>query len=72
MEKYIQNLQSRHELHIECYGQENEKRLIGTHETEVIGTFTWGVADRGASVRIPRMCHQAGCGYIEDRRPASN
>ena len=57
MERYIQALNKRHELHIECYGIENDKRLIGTHETEVMGTFTWGVADRGASVRIPRMCH---------------
>jgi glutamine synthetase len=34
--------------------------------------FTWGVADRGSSVRIPRACAREGKGYFEDRRPASS
>jgi glutamine synthetase len=34
--------------------------------------FKWGVADRGASVRIPRTTETSGQGYFEDRRPASN
>lgn len=31
-----------------------------------------GVANRGASIRIPRGCAEAKKGYLEDRRPASN
>jgi len=31
-----------------------------------------GVANRGASIRIPREAAAKGCGYFEDRRPASN
>ena len=37
-----------------------------------IDEFKWGVADRGCSIRIPRDTHAALCGYLEDRRPASN
>ncbi len=31
-----------------------------------------GVANRGASIRIPREVAAKGYGYFEDRRPASN
>jgi glutamine synthetase len=31
-----------------------------------------GVANRAASIRIPREVAAQGCGYFEDRRPASN
>ena len=41
------------EEHIACYGPENELRLTGLHETAAIDEFTYGVADRGASIRIP-------------------
>ena len=34
--------------------------------------FTYGVANRGASVRIPRETERLKCGYFEDRRPSSN
>ena len=61
-----------HEEHIKVYGAGNEERLTGRHETCDINTFRWGVADRGASVRIPLHVAQAGKGYLEDRRPAAN
>ncbi|KAE8954717.1 hypothetical protein PR003_g32072, partial [Phytophthora rubi] len=35
-------------------------------------TFSYGVANRGASIRIPRVAEAEGKGYFEDRRPASN
>jgi len=54
------------------YGEGNEKRLTGACETADINTFSYGVADRGCSVRIPRDTAAEGCGYLEDRRPASN
>ena len=37
--------------HIAVYGPDNHMRLTGKHETASIDTFTWGVADRGASIR---------------------
>lgn len=44
----------------------------GKHETANISTFKSGVADRGASIRIPLPVSLAGKGYLEDRRPAAN
>jgi len=58
--------------HIEVYGEGNEKRLTGQHETCSINQFKFGVADRGASIRIPRDAEKDGRGYMEDRRPAAN
>ena len=55
------------------YGEDNEKRLTGHHETSSMHTFSYGVGNRAASVRIPTSTgHANGKGYIEDRRPASN
>ena len=41
------------EEHIAAYGPENHLRLTGLHETQSIDKFSWGVADRGASIRVP-------------------
>jgi glutamine synthetase len=46
--------------------------LTGAHETCSIKEFKYGVADRGASIRIPRETALNGRGYMEDRRPAAN
>jgi glutamine synthetase len=60
------------DAHIECYGPENDLRLTGLHETAAIDEFTYGVADRGASIRIPHSFVGDGHrGYLEDRRPNS-
>jgi len=62
-----------HEDHINNYGSDNDKRLTGLHETQSIEKFSYGVSDRGASMRIPVSTAQNNWkGYIEDRRPASN
>tara|TARA_R110002051_G_scaffold96178_1_gene166204 strand:- start:677 stop:1753 length:1077 start_codon:yes stop_codon:yes gene_type:complete len=62
-----------HSKHIEVYGEENDKRLTGLHETQHINKFSYGVSDRGASIRIPISTVEDGWkGYLEDRRPASN
>merc|ERR1712187_585134 len=58
--------------HIAEYGEGNDKRLTGAHETCNINQFKYGVADRGASIRIPRAAEKDGKGYLEDRRPAAN
>ena len=62
-----------HSKHIEVYGSSNEQRLTGKHETQSIDKFSYGVSDRGASIRIPHTTVKNGWrGYLEDRRPASN
>jgi glutamine synthetase len=58
--------------HIAEYGEGNEKRLTGEHETCSIKEFKYDVANRGASIRIPRSAEKTGKGYMEDRRPAAN
>jgi len=68
----VERLGKKHQEHIQCYGTGNERRLTGAHETAPITKFSYGVAHRGASVRIPRTAKAEGKGYFEDRRPASN
>jgi glutamine synthetase len=59
--------------HIDVYGADNEQRLTGQHETQSIDKFSYGVSDRGASIRIPIATVERGWkGWLEDRRPASN
>ena len=58
--------------HIAVYGADNDQRLTGLHETCNINEFRYGVRDRGASIRIPMDTQKNGCGYLEERRPASN
>ena len=62
----------RHSIHIENYGSDNHLRLTGKHETQSINKFSFGVSDRGASIRIPSATAENWKGYIEDRRPAAN
>ena len=58
--------------HISVYGADNDQRLTGLHETASIHDFSYGVSDRGASIRIPLVAVQKGWkGYLEDRRPNS-
>ena len=58
--------------HIEVYGADNHLRLTGLHETQSIDKFSFGVSDRGASIRIPIATVENGWkGWLEDRRPNS-
>ncbi|GMN46563.1 hypothetical protein TIFTF001_015747 [Ficus carica] len=72
IKKAILNLSLRHKEHISAYGEGNERRLTGKHETASIDSFSWGVANRGCSIRVGRETEKQGKGYLEDRRPASN
>jgi glutamine synthetase len=59
--------------HMSVYGAHNEQRLTGKHETQRHDQFSYGVSDRGASIRIPISTMQDGWkGRLEDRRTASN
>jgi len=72
IESAIRKLGTKASEHIAAYGEGNERRLTGKYETADINTFSYGVANRGCSIRIPRGTEAAGCGYLEDRRPSSN
>jgi glutamine synthetase len=42
------------------------------HETQSIDKFNYGIANRGASIRVPHSFVNNGYkGYLEDRRPNS-
>ena len=65
-------LEKYHMDHIKVYGQHNEERLSGNHETSNINNYSFGVGERGSSIRIPLQVVLDRSGYLEDRRPASN
>merc|ERR1711964_228839 len=67
-----EKLREKHIEHQAAYGEGNERRLTGQHETAAYGDFSYGVANRGCSIRIPRETEANNKGYFEDRRPASN
>jgi len=75
--KYIEDMMAcfsdTHALHMKLYGEGNDKRCTGIHETSSFTKFSYGAGNRAASFRIPTSTAAAnGKGYIEDRRPASN
>ncbi|KAI3380601.1 hypothetical protein SNEBB_002956 [Seison nebaliae] len=76
IDKAIEKLAKRHVEHIRGYdpngGEDNARRLTGQHETSSLSNFSAGIANRGASIRIPRSVGHEKKGYLEDRRPSSN
>ena len=70
--KICENFGKNIERHMSVYGADNDQRLTG-HETQSIDEFSYGVSDRGASIRIPIGTVEDGWkGRLEDRRTASN
>ena len=63
IEAAIEKLGKQHSRHIALYdpegGKDNARRLTGKHETSSIDSFSSGVANRGASIRIPRQVSSA-------------
>jgi len=70
--KCMPKLEKAHKEHIEVYGEHNQHRLTGKHETSSMEQFSYGIGTRNTSVRISNQVMKDGCGYFEDRRPASN
>jgi glutamine synthetase len=68
----FKSFESRHEIHINAYGSDNHMRLTGKYETQSIDKFSWGISDRGASIRVPQSTAKEWKGYLEDRRPSSH
>jgi glutamine synthetase len=58
--------------HVEHYGDDIQSRLTGKHETAPWNKYSYGVSNRGASVRIPWQVARDQKGYAEDRRPNAN
>jgi len=68
----IERLAINHKEHMDNYGSGNEERMTGEYETSSYDKFSFGIANRGASVRIPNKTLEDEKGYFEDRRPSSN
>lgn len=72
IEEACEKLKDKHQEHMDVYGKHNDQRLSGLHETSDPTQFSYGVGNRGCSVRIPLHVFNDKKGYLEDRRPASN
>ena len=72
VERACKALGTKIELHVNNYGAGIQERLTGLHETAPWNKFSYGVSNRGASVRIPWQVEKDGKGYAEDRRPNAN
>lgn len=72
IEEAINRLSLKHNEHMKVYGEGNELRMTGKHETASYDKFSHGRANRGASVRIGNDTINDKKGYFEDRRPSSN
>ena len=71
-EKLMEAFDKYKDEHIAAYGPDNHLRLTGLHETQSIDKFNWGIANRGASIRVPHsFVNNNYKGYLEDRRPNS-
>jgi glutamine synthetase len=71
-EKLMAAFEKYKDEHIAVYGPDNHMRLTGHHETQSIDMFSYGIADRGASIRVPHSFVKNDYkGYLEDRRPNS-
>jgi hypothetical protein len=70
----IEKLKLRHREHIAAYGEGNERRLTGRHETADINTFSWVrtclVPLPGPGISAPRTCPTDGsCGAAGRGQP---
>jgi len=71
--KAIKKLEENHDHMITVYGDENNKeRLSGIHETAHWSKFSWGIANRGATIRVGNKVHDEKKGYFEVRAVSSN
>ena len=68
----IEKLSKKHDEHMKVYGEGNERRMSGKHETSSYNIFTDSIANRGASIRRGNATVANKKGYFEDRRPSSN
>ena len=72
IEKACKALGKNGDLHVKNYGHGIEEPPHGQARDGPWNEFSYGVSDRGASIRIPWQVDKDGKGYIEDRRPNAN
>ncbi|XP_045491737.1 glutamine synthetase 1, mitochondrial-like [Colias croceus] len=75
IEECIKRLEKNHMKHMKNYQhdeQSNRMRLSGKFETAPFDKFSWGIANRKASIRLGRNIKEKGKGFMEDRRPAGD
>merc|ERR1712154_195430 len=68
----IKDMEPKHMEHMALYGTGNEFRMTGLHETAKFDEYSWGIANRGCSIRVTRSTEENGGGHFEDRRPSAN
>ncbi len=68
----INKLSKKHLIHMKVYGENNQERMTGEHETASYDKFTDDIANRGCSIRRGNNTVKNNCGYFEDRRPSAN
>ncbi|KAJ8722431.1 hypothetical protein PYW07_003611 [Mythimna separata] len=71
----IKRLEKNHMKHMPHYGIDeagNRMRLSGKFETSPYDKFSWGIANRKASIRLQRNIKKKGKGFMEDRRPGGD
>lgn len=68
----IEKLREKHTEHMELYGEGNQERMTGEHETADYYKFSDSEIDRGCSIRRGSETIKNQRGYFEDRRPSSN
>ena len=70
--EHMKKLDKNHKMSIGLYGSDNFQRLTGKHETSSMEKFSYAIANRGSSIRVPRSTEKKGKGYYEDRRPSGS
>ena len=70
--EHMLKLENKHIDHMKIYGEYNNLRMTGIHETASYDKFTYGIGSRNTSIRIGNDVFKEKCGYYEDRRPSSN
>lgn len=75
IQEAIKKLEKSHKEDVKHFDNprgDNKKRLNGQGSDSHYDKFTWGVADRTASVKVPKLVASKKKGYFEDRRPGAN
>lgn len=75
IEEAIKKLEKSHAKDLQEFDNaqcDNKKRLTGKFCTSRADKFSWGVADRTASIKISKVVATKKRGHFEDRRPGAN
>merc|ERR1711924_361246 len=68
----LEKMKAKHMEHMDLYGTDNDQRMTGALETSSFSEFSYGWPTVAAPCASPATLEKNGCGYFEERRPASN